>query len=290
MIQRSDKLKKILKNMKIIKQNSSELTLKNKSDAPHTFLLFWTAGFMGIPLIIMFGVFSELGVTTLNCKRVEPTQVSCEKQQSKSFGFTQLPPTRFSQVKSAKFKSKEGIDSDGDRTIDNWVTLVTSTGEVTLVEDVVSVNGVRGSANEMQAIATQVNNFIQSNQPSLLIQRDLRWDFGQSLSIFGLCSIFWIIGASVLFAFFRSETLIFDKNSGNLIREQKTLLGKKRKYYLLYEITGIDIETTTDSDDDTFYELKLLPKSIHKKILMSSTNLQNVKNIQTAIHDFLQLS
>ena len=276
--------------MKIIQQTSSELVIKNKPDLPNIFLLIWAAGFMSIPLLIMFGVFSELGVTTLNCKRVEPTQVSCEKQQSKFFGFTQLPPTQFSQVESAKFKSKEGIDSDGDRTIDNWVTLVTSTGEVTLVEDAVSVNGVRGSANEMQTIATQVNNFIQSNQPSLVVQRDLRWDLGQSLLPFGLCSIPWIIGANVLFALFRSETLIFDKNSGNLIREQKTLLGKKRKYYLLYEITGIDIETKTDSDDDVFYELKLLPKSIHKKILISSTNLQDVKNIQTTIRDFLQLS
>ncbi|MEM7727060.1 MAG: hypothetical protein AAF208_11915 [Cyanobacteria bacterium P01_A01_bin.45] len=245
---------------------------------------------MSIPLIIMFGVFSELGVTTLNCKRVEPTQVSCEKQQSKFFGFTQQPTKRFSQVKSAEFKSKEGIDNDGDRTIENWVTLVTSTGEVTLVEDVVSVNGVRGSANEMQAIATQINNFIQSKQPSLLIQRDLRWYLDQSLSIFGFCSLFLLIGTSVLFISFRSENLIFDKNSGNLICEQKTLLGNKRKYYLLNEITGSDVEITTNSDGDTFYELKLLPKSTHKKIRISSSKLQDVKNIQTTIRDFLQLS
>lgn len=273
--------------MKIIKQTSSELALKNK---PDIFILLWVLGFMGIPFIMILGLFSQLGVTTLTCKRVEPTQVSCEKQESKFFGFIQQPSTGLSQVRSAKFKSEEGIDSDGERTIDNWVNLVTSSGEVIAVEDFVTVNGVRGSANEMQAITNKINTFIKSNQDYLEIQRDLRWDLGQSLLPLGFLSIFEIIGAIVLFLFFRSEMLIFDKNSGYLIRKQKTLLGYKYESYRLDEITGTKIERRTDNEKDTVYKLRLLPKFTHKRILMSTTNLQHLKNIQTTISEFLQLS
>jgi len=277
--------------MKIIKHNSSELVIKEQGDVfGSVFTLIWTTFFSGIPLIIILVMLSNVGVTTLKCKRVEPTQVSCEKQESKFFGLVEQLPIKFIQVKSAKFKSKEGIDSEAGYTIDNWVTLVTSSGEVTFVEDFVAVNGVRGSASQMQEIATQINNFIQSNQPSLKIQRDLRADLWQSLFPIGFMSIFVLIGLVALFMQFRSEIIIFDKNNRRLIREQKSLLGKKYRYYSLDEIIEVDIKTRTDSDNDTFYELRLLPESTHKRKLMSSNSLESVKKIQIVIRDFLQLS
>jgi hypothetical protein len=274
--------------MEIIKQTSSELILKNKPDTLAVkFMLMWFIFCLPLSLCIASMSLEESGVTTLNCKRVEPTQVTCEMQHLNFWG--SLEELReFSQVKSAELKSKEEIDSDGDRIIYNWVTLVTINREMTLVEDLFL--DVKGSANEMQAIATQINNFIQSNQTSLLIQRD-DWDLlphlGKSLSIFAFSLLF----SAFLLFLNRSESLIFDKNSGNLIREQKILLVKKRKYYLLYEITGIEIEERFDSDCDKVYELKLLLKPpLYKETLMSSYYLQGVKNMQTTIRDFLQLS
>lgn len=287
-----------VKRVKNIQQTATELVIKNKLDVPRLISSFIVATFsMGIPVLMTLGILSQITITTLKCKRLEPTQVNCEKQESYLFGLAKQPPIKFSQVKSAKFKSKEGIDSEGERTIDNWVTLVTSSGEVTFVEDFISINGVRGSASQMQEIATQINNFIQSNQPSLQIQRDLPEDFAQIISMLGFMSIFFFAGATVLFIEFRSQKLIFDKQSGQLILEQKSLLGKKYDYYPLNEIKAVDIEQKYYSKKGTFYKLKVIPKktlkpipkNIYKKIRIPYKNVRYVKNLRIAIYDFLAI-
>lgn len=285
--------------MKHIQQTASELVIKNKPNVSQSIsILILSTFFMGIPLLMMLGILSEIGVTTLKCKRVEPTHVSCEKQESKFFGLVEQAPIRFSQVKSAKFKSKEGIYSEGNPTIDNWVTLETSSGEVTFVEDFVSVNGIRGSASQMQGIATKINNFIQSNQPSLAIEKDLGGDLYTILLPVGFMIILpQIIGACALFFHFRSQTLVFDKKSGQLILEQKTLLGKKYEYYPLHEIAGVDIEEKYYGKKGTFYELRLIPKktmklipeNIYKAISLSDNKLLYIKNLRATIYDFLAI-
>lgn len=269
-----------------IQESSSKLTLKYKSSFLSRFYKIFVAIIcMSFPLIAIY----PIGVTTLKCKRLEATQVNCEKLQSKFFGFIQQPRIELSQVKAAKFKSEE-VNNNGKRNIDNWVTLITDTGEITIAEDFTYINGVKGSASEMQGIATQINNFIQSNQPDLLIKRDLRWNFGQSLFWLGLTSIPFLIGMTLLLVSCYDENLTFDKNNCYFIRKQQILLYTKHQYYPLGEIKAIDLETTSDNEGNTFYQLTLLPKSIHKRILISSTNFQELKNIQTTISDFLQHS
>lgn len=279
-----------VKRVKNIQQTATELVIKNKLDVPRLISSFIVATFsMGIPVLMTLGILSQITITTLKCKRLEPTQVNCEKRESYLFGLAEQPPIKFSQVKSAKFKSKEGIE--------NWVTLVTSSGEVTFVEDFVSVNGIRGSASEMQEIATQINSFIQSNQSSLQIQRDIPEDFAEIIPILGFMSIFFFAGATVLFIEFRSQKLIFDKQSGQLILEQKSLLGKKYDYYPLNEIKAVDIEQKYYSQKGTIYKLKFIPKktlkpipkNIYKKIRIPYKNLRNVKNLRIAIYDFLAI-
>jgi len=244
-------------------------------------------GCIGFPLLILLGMIYPIGVTQLKCKRLEPTQVSCKKQQSKFFGFLQQSPIKLNQVKSAKFKSQQ-VNNNGKSNIDNWVVLITRNGEVTLAEDFVYINGVKGSAEEMKRIENQVNNFIQSNQSSLLIKRDLRWNFAQSLFWIGFISIPLFIGIMIFFFVVRSEVIIFDKNGGHFIREQKTLFFKHRQYYPLAEITEIEIETTTDKDINLFHELIVLPKSIYGRVLLD-TKLEEMKSIQNTIHEFLKL-
>lgn len=290
--------------MKNIQQTATELVIKNQLDVSQLISSFVVGTFfMGIPVLMTLGILSQITITTLKCKRLEPTQVNCEKQESYLFGLAEQPPIKFSQVKSAKLKSKERIDSEADvdsvaqPTIENWVTLVTSSGEETFVEDFITVNGVRGSASEMQEIATQINNFIQSNQPSLQIQRDIPEDFAQILPILGFTTIFFFVGAAVIFTEFRSEKLILDKKSGQLILEQKTLLGNKYDYYPLNEIQGVYIEEKYNSKTRTIYKLRLIPKNtlkpipknIYKKIRIPYKNVRYVKNIRIAIYDFLAI-
>ncbi|MGB7375144.1 MAG: hypothetical protein WA959_01010 [Rivularia sp. (in: cyanobacteria)] len=289
--------------MKDIQQTASELVIKNKPNLSESIsIMIFTTFFIGIPFLMMLGLLSQIGVIAFKCKKVEPNQVNCEKQESKFFGLVKQPSIRFSQVKSAKFTTEEGIDSEGDvdsvaeRTIDNRVTLVTSSGEVTAVEDFITINGNRGSASQMQQIANQLNNFIQSNQPSLVIEQDLGGDFYPIvLPLVFYLILGGIIGGGTLFFQFFSQTLIFDKKSTQLILEQKTLLGKKYEYYPLNEIQGIDIEEKYNSKKGTSYELKLIPKKflkpipkkIHKTIGIPERKLLDVKNLRVTIHDFL---
>jgi hypothetical protein len=287
-----------VKRVKNIQQTATELVIKNQLDVPRLISSFMVGTFfMGIPVLMTLGILSQITITTLKCKRLEPTLINCEKQESYLFGLAEQPPIKFSQVKSAKFKSKEGIDSEGNRTIDNWVTLVTSSGEETFVEDFITVNGVRGSASEMQEIATQINNFIQSNQASLQIQQDLPEDFVQIIPILGFMSIFFFVGAAVIFTEFRSEKLILDKKSGQLILEQKTLLDKKYEYYPLNEIQGVDIKEEYYGKAGKFYELRLIPKktlklipeNIYKAIRLSDKKLLCIKNLRATIYEFLAI-
>lgn len=285
--------------MRYIQQTASELVIKNKPNVSQSISVVILSIFlMGIPLVMMLGLLYQIGVTTLKCKRVEPKQVNCEKQEFIFFGLVEQPAIKFSQVKSAKFKSKEEIDSEGNRTINNLVTLITSSGEATFVEDFVSINGVRGSALEMQGIATQINSFIQSNQSDLVIERDLGGDLYEIILPLGFLIILpEIIGVCLLFTHFRSQKIIFDKNSGQLSLEEKTLLGKNYDYYPLNEIEGICIQEKYYGKKGKFYELrlipkktiKLIPKNIHKAIRLSDKKLIYVKNIRATICDFLAI-
>jgi hypothetical protein len=277
--------------MKIIKQTGSELVLQNSpSLGLSTFIMIWAAIFMGIPLLGIVGIFASLGVTSLSCQRVESNQINCERQQSTYFGFVQTPPMQFRQVTTANFESQEGRDSEDNRTIEYFVTLSTHSGKARAIEDLIYVNSVKGSASEMQAIATQINRFIQSNQPTLRVLRDLRWNWGQSLFSLAFMSLFLLIGGGVLFFVFQWETLTFNRDAGNLVWQRHTLLGKKQETHLLSAIRAIQIEKKTDSDGDVSYVLKLLPESVHKDSLMSSSQLPEVEQISKMIRAFLHLS
>lgn len=272
--------------MKIIQQDDSKLILKEK---PPISSILITILFTILPLTFVLAMIYDIGVTNLKCKRLEPTQVNCEIQQSKFFGFVEQPPKAFSKVTSAKLKTLREIGSEGEPLVSNLVVLNTNQGEITVIEDSVFFNGVRGDASQMQSIANQINKFLDSNQVSLQIQRDLRGNFGQSIFPLIFISLFVLGGVILLFVILRSQTLVFDKKSGQLIREQKTLLGKKYEYYPLDEIKGVDIEEKYNSKKGISYELKLISKNIHRKILISDKNLRYVKNLRITIYEFLPI-
>ncbi|MEO0839884.1 MAG: hypothetical protein AAF063_13405 [Cyanobacteria bacterium J06643_5] len=285
--------------MKYIEKTASALVIKNKLNISQSISAFVIATFLiGLPLMVMLWVVYHIGVTTFKCKRIEANQVNCEKQESKFAGLVEQPPIKFIQVKSAEFKTREEIDSEGDRLIENWVTLATSSGEVTAVKDFASIDGATASASQMQQIANQFNNFIKSNQPYLVIERDLGEDLYNILLALGFAMIIpEIIGVSLLFSHFRYQTLTFDKKSGQLILEQKTLFSQKYEYYPLHKIQEVDIQEKYYGRQGRFYELRLIPKdilkpipkNIHKAIRLSDKKLLYIKNIKATISEFLTI-
>jgi hypothetical protein len=277
--------------MKIIRQDTYTLELFEKSHiGTKVFILIWAGLFMGIPLILIVGFLSGVGTFKLSCQHIEQSLIRCQKHETKFFGFVSEPLQVIDQITAARVYSKEGRDSDGYRTVDHAVSLATKTGEVKAVEGFMRMNGTKGSLDEMQTIANTINTFISNNGASPLnIQRQKPDNPWPILLLLGFCSLFELIGGAVLFGIFQSERLIFDRFSGQFIRDRKTLLGRREQTFSLREITGTKVITKTDSDGDKTYELRLLPESIHQNRLMYSSNRRDVEAIQNTIRTFLNL-
>jgi hypothetical protein len=276
--------------MKVLQYNASTLILHHQSGlGTRAFVLVWASLFMGVPLSILISLFLNMGVINLSCQRVSLDNIRCEKHETKVLALKPSSPRVFEQVTSAMVDAQEGQDSDGDWTMDYRVLFDTQTGKVTVVEGFMRINGVKGSAIEMQAFVDQINGFIQSSQTTLQIRQNQPANAFHFLLPLAFLSVFEIIGAIVLYSIFCSELFIFDKRSGRLIREKKTLRGKRSQLYWLKDITGVEIISKTDSDNDTYYELKLLPHFIHPTMLMSSRNFPEIETSRATIQQFLNL-
>ncbi|MGB7519357.1 MAG: hypothetical protein WA896_06980 [Spirulinaceae cyanobacterium] len=129
-----------------------------------------------------FFIFYELGVTTLSCQRIESSQVSCNNRKLRFFSLIKLPSTSLERVSEAKFKSLTSHTPNGNKVVRNFVTLVTSEGEV---------NIFKGNAAKMQEFVAQINSFLDSNEASLIIKHEINWFWSWKLLPLGIYLIFW---------------------------------------------------------------------------------------------------
>lgn len=281
--------------MEILKQTHSELVLRNRPSRSTTvFMAFWSALFIGVPLAMIGGLAYNVGVTRLTCDRVEPAQVRCDRQQSKLFDSIRPPAESYDRVTAARVKTERGWEwkSNRDRRVpieDNWVALETSRGEVAFVEDVVRVNGTRGSAAEMQAIANDINTFLRSDRESLSLRRDLRLRLGQTVAPMAFLSLFPLLGGAVFFAVLQTEVLTFDGTMRRLRSHRQTLLGAKTWDLPFHHIRDVTLDVHTDSDGDSTYTLKLMLDRGETKKLRSTQHRRAAEVACNAIRAFLRL-
>ncbi len=294
--------------MQVVKQTSSELSLRNQPSRFNKGLIgLWALLFSGIPLAMMGGWLYGLGVTQLQCQRVEPSQVRCDRTQSRLLGLMPGPSTTVDQVTArtqsrllglmpgpsttvdqAEMKTQTSVDGDGSRHVDYWVVLQTLNGEVTYVEDPIRINGRKGSANEMQAIADQINTFLSSEHTAVTLQRDMRLRLGYSIFPLGFMGLFVLIGSTVVYFTFQSEELVFDKTARQFRCDRKTLFGQRTWQYSLNEIQYVMVDTQTDSNGDVLYALKLL--SEQGKLEFIPGPKDQVEKAYQVIHEFLRSS
>jgi hypothetical protein len=278
--------------MKIIEENYQKLVLEKKTGL-NLFLFIWGLGFGGIPLVILISMFASLGVININCQRIEPTQVNCQIHRTGFGGLISQDFQILNNVINAKFEQIEGEDSDGATTIDNKVVLKTQQGQNFAIEDSIYINGVRGNAQQMRRIESEINNFLNVNQPSLVLNIDNRWRWS-NLFIFGFISIFIVIGGTVLLGnilIIGYEKIVIDKLTSKCDYEKVNLLGKKKDTYNLREITRIIIEESTDSDGDKHYNL-ILPIANQKYTLdygYHNFNGDRIRKTAEKISNFLQI-
>ena len=262
--------------MKIIKETSSKLVLRARFFSG--FLLFWALGFGGIPLLMLVLFFFNTGVTTLSCQRVEPTLVNCERKESKLLGSIEWPTSSLKKVKTAKYNSQSYTDSDGDIQQEYWVSVIANNREISVFREFMSVNGVKGNAREMNAIATKINRFLSSNEQLLIVRQDRRWRFA-NLFIFLFLLLFVAIAIVVLNFTLQVQTFTFEKKSQLLRYKRISLLGIKTRCHNFRNI-AIEIEEYRDSDDDKWYKLNLLLPSASSNYLLIMSGEKGLPEVQ----------
>ncbi len=162
----------------MVDKNSSQPTLTTKIVVALFSILFLIA--LGtLPLLF---VFYDLGTTTLSCQRLESNQVNCNNNKSRFFSLIKLPPTSLKEVFQAKFKVETTKAPSGAKEERNFVTLTTLEGEV---------DTFKGNATEMRELVTQINSFLQSNEPSLIVEHKTRWFWSRKLLPLGIYLIIW---------------------------------------------------------------------------------------------------
>ena len=193
------------------------------------------------PPILAIYAFYNLGVTRLDCQRLEPTQVNCTHRQSRLLDLVPGVENTLSQVTTAEIKTKTSIDSR-ESTTDQWVVLQTSSGEINYLKDTVQFNDIEGTSKKLQPIANEINRFLTSNEDTLTLEHDHRLQMGHNLLPAAFMGMFVVVGTGVMYLSLQSETLIFDKTSQQFRCIRHTLLGQRTWQCPLQEIHDVAID------------------------------------------------
>lgn len=279
------------KYLEIVKQTEKELVLKSKFF--YGCFVFFVFLPIGMPLFMNLAIILwEMGVIRVSCQRVEPTQVNCQVNQSRYLGLTQDASTSLTQVTEAKFNFQNSQDSDGNTQLDYFMTLLTQKGkEIVAWQGASSFNGVKGYPQEMNEMARKISTFINnSTESSLVIQYDLRWKKENLISL--VITPFLGIGILLLYMSCR-ETVIFSKSDQRLnYKTFSSSAGIKIKNCSFAQIKELIIESDTDSDENTYYSLKLvLPakNNLSKVTLISDSDIEKVRKLANIVGNFIEI-
>ena len=281
----------------MIKETSSQLILQDNINFSFPFLIIFI-------LLVILGIvpsllpFYSIGITSLSCQRIESNQVNCNKNESRLFSLIKLPSTSLEKVSSAKLESKTDRTPKGEKIVTNFTKLSTSEGQVDVFQ---------GSTEKMQEFVRQINNFLQSNEPSLTIEHEINFFWSWELLLqnwsFLLFLIIWesSIISCLYFSLKESkrQTLTFDKDSQILTYKLEMLLRTKSETYRFPEIVRIEIEEDGGGDNKKLYKPKLVIEHelgcshIQKKDLylkfIGSPNLQKEQEFAEKVYSFIEL-
>ena len=266
--------------MKIVEQTPTRMVLQQSPGGMVGFMLLWGSLFSGIPLLAMLAMIYNAGVTDLSCQRIEPTQVTCESQQSRLFGLLPGQPTPVRQVMSAQITSETRSSDDGDYDVYR-PRLVSPAGYF----DIGDFSTDRSTTEQW---VTQTNQFLRSSQPELNLSHDNRWSPATLFSILFM-SPFVIVGSLVMNSTIQSRTLILDKNLNRIIYEVWRFSGKRRREYPLGIVKRMEIKEHTDSYGNVYFDPVLLPDQVRSITFARTSNRQDAVTLQEQIHEFLKL-
>lgn len=263
--------------MELVRQTPNRLIVVNKRSSVDALVLLFTVVLFLMILLLSY----SSGVMELTCQRLPSETITCEKKQSRFFGFTHDQPINIQQVIRAQLLQETYEDDDGDDYQVYQVILLTPT-------DIVPVTDFSSEYKQKKRITDQVNMFVNSNEPSLLLYYDNRFlDDVIGISFAILCTV---IGVVIILLELHSKFLVFDKSMNRLyLKSSITPLWKKQKEYPLPEVRSISITEEKDSDGDTSYKADIILNSGEHLPLGASSKLSDLESAcQVIQQEFLR--
>jgi hypothetical protein len=257
--------------MQITEQTPTTLALQTNAGGFGCLPLLFGVPFLvsGLAVMLLLGK-----LTTLDCKRVEPTQVACNLTSAGLLGkqTTSIPA---GQLQGADVGVSRGDDGDTYRVI-----LVTKTMSIIPLTGVYS-SGYGGKRQKADRINAFVND---SSQMSLTIQQDDRWFayiFGGIFTLVGGISIMSMIMVKL------PRVYVFDKKSGYLYVTFRSLIQSETKQFRLRDIQSAQVVESTDSDGDKSLQTQLNLRSGNPMQLQVFGDSTKHHAIAQAINTFL---
>ena len=263
------------KLMEIVEHTSNILKLKAKGGAWSSLPIKITLPvgpiffFAGLAVTLLAGK-----VATLNCDRIEPTQITCELTSS---GLLSHNVKSIEQLKGAELESKRSRRTRSRNTY--RVALLAKSGKIPLTD----VYSSGGSSSRNVAL---INNFV--NNPganNLKIKEDHRW----VAYPFGL--LFMLVGGWIFIKIASLKTLVsftLNKTSSQAnFKYQNILLQSEIRQEELDNIEIARVDETVSSSKGQNYNINLILKSGKSIDLMF---FQDRSELAEAINQFLDVN
>jgi hypothetical protein len=271
--------------MNIIKQTTHKLILGNEEKTTREDYEDATILFVFYLLVFCFiftgFIFFDGGKKILKCNRIEPKLVNCNYTNHKLFSLIKMPVIETGLVKEAKLTSETKEDDDGNSYKVHSITLVNVNGQG---------NNLHKSRDfdEISRLTLGINNFINSNLPSLIIKHNYGFEALKHKYVYFFTVLFLIVLADGLMVIdsFKIEHIILDKDSAKFTHKEKYFTHEKIKQHKLSEITKLE-QNETECEDGTFYDLVfVLSSGKHYKIIRD-TKIEKIQSMKQEIEEFL---
>ncbi|HLP90979.1 MAG TPA: hypothetical protein VK184_20640 [Nostocaceae cyanobacterium] len=249
--------------MVTIQQNSNQFVIKQNNTGSTIFWFIFSSVFLTPLLFLSLDFISLIRHHTLNCKRIEPTQVTCQIQET----ITIINQTR--ETDSINLIGVETISiekSDEDETYTVY--------QIQLISKTESLNFGKSDINKakISEIAQKIKSFLaDSNRNSLQVTQKTGFNiFGSVVFLIWYGSLISTLISSIYRFLTTSlvETWDFDQKLQKLILTKKLVFNRQRKFeYSLVGKSHLEIEETKDSEGDSVFNFHLVLDSGEKVIL-----------------------
>ncbi|MEO1349689.1 MAG: hypothetical protein AAFW84_12945 [Cyanobacteria bacterium J06635_15] len=283
----------------IIRQTKSELTLQVKGPSrTHAVFVFLLSGWVLYSMVLpAIKSYRDISHRTLACQRINPgtesSSINCHLSIDSFLGFLPQPDQPIKAVTSAEIESTN-CEAVGDGNLHcktHQVILVNRGGDRT------PFTRLHFAESQEQQIAAQIQTFITSQAPSLVLQIDDtqrldvpgRWpNLFSFISLAGVNIFLLLMGVKMLIV--TQERLMLDGVSGQYRYQLKTLFGSiSTTQFALSEVADVTLKTWT-SKQSKHYSIAFQRTSRKRHLISYGGDQAQANHDFEAIRQFLQLS